>query len=76
MIEMRGRTSLDQERTEKIIQVLSEEDRYFMHCHHRPPRDRETEDVVDNAYSRLSRIQPLPYTEVDRLYQEMRCQHA
>ena len=44
--------------------------------HHRPPRGRETEDVVDNAYSRLSQMHSLPYTEVDRIYREMRCPHA
>ena len=73
MIEMRKRTSIDQA---KIIQILSEEDQYFLSCHHRPPQGRESEDVVDNAYSRLSRIQSLPYTEVDQIYHEMRCQHA
>ena len=73
MIEMRKRMPIDQA---KIIQILNEEDQFFLSCHHRPPRGRESEDVVDNAYSRLSRIQSLPYTEVDRIYHEMRCQHA
>ena len=72
MMEIR-RMPIDQA---KIIQILNEEDQYFVSCHHRPPRGRESEDVVDNAYARLSRIQSLPYTEVDRIYHEMRCQHA
>ena len=57
MIEMRKRMPIDQA---KIIQILNEEDQYFLSCHRRPPRGRESEDVVDNAYARLSRIQPLP----------------
>ena len=72
MMEIR-RMLIDQA---KIIQILNEEDQYFVSCHHRPPRGRESEDVVDNAYARLNRIQSLPYTEVDRIYHEMRCQHA
>ena len=56
MMEIR-RMPIDQA---KIIQILNEEDQYFLSCHHRPPRGRESEDVVDNAYSRLSRIQSLP----------------
>ena len=49
MIEMMRRSPIDQT---KIIQILNEEDQYFLRCHHRPPRGRESEDVVDNAYSR------------------------
>lgn len=53
MIEMRKRMPIDQA---KIIQILNEEDQYFLSCHHRPPRGRESEDVVDNAYARLNRF--------------------
>lgn len=71
--EMRKRTPIDHA---KIIRVLHEEDQFFLNCHHRSPQGREYEDVVDNAYSRLSQTQSLPYSEVDRIYHEMRCQHA
>lgn len=34
MIEMMRRSPIDQT---KIIQILNEEDQYFLRCHHRPP---------------------------------------
>ena len=73
MAQKQCQASVDQT---MIMQILKEEDQFFLSYHHRPPRGRETEDVVDNAYSRLSQMHSLPYTEVDRIYREMRCPHA
>ena len=51
MMEIR-RMPIDQA---KIIQILNEEDQYFVSCHHRPPRGRESEDVVDTvSYTHLT----------------------
>ena len=61
---------------EQILEILKEEDRFFVSCHHRPPVGREYEDVVENAFTRLHHLQPVAYTEVDRVYQEMRCKYA
>ena len=61
---------------QKIIKVLKEEDQFFVSCHHRSPKGRESEDVVDNAFDRLRQIQPLSYTEVANAYTEMRCHYA
>ena len=56
--------------------VLMEEEQFFLSCHHRLPVGRESEDVVDNAFDRLCRLQPLSYTEVADAYREMRCRFA
>jgi len=55
---------------------LREEDQFFVSCHHRAPKGRESEDVVDNAFDRLRQIQPLSYMDVANAYSEMRCHYA
>lgn len=59
-----------------IEQVLKEEDQCFEKYHNRAPIGRESEDVVDNAYTRLCRTFTMPYIVVSEIYHEMRCKHA
>ena len=61
---------------DQLTSVLMEEEQFFLSCHHRLPVGRESEDVVDNAFDRLSRLQPMSYTEVADAYREMRCRYA
>lgn len=61
---------------DQLTSVLIEEEQFFLSCHHRLPVGRESEDVVDNAFDRLSRLQSLSYTEVADAYREMRCRFA
>ena len=61
---------------QKILEVLREEDQFFVSCHHRAPKGRESEDVVDNAFDRLRQIQPLSYMDVANAYSKMRCHYA
>ena len=59
-----------------IERVLSEEDQWFLKYHHRVPIGRESEDVVDNAYTRLCQSFTMPYVVISDIYHEMRCKHA
>ena len=61
-----------------VAEILWEEERFFLRCHHREPIGREREDVVDNAWSRLSvnPVKGLSYIDVANMYDEMRCAHA
>ena len=59
-----------------VAEILREEERFFLRLHHRKPVGREREDVVDNAWSRLSLVKGLSYVDVANMYDEMRGAHA
>ena len=59
-----------------VAEILREEERFFLRLHHRKPVGREREDVVDNAWSRLSLVKGLSYVDVANMYDEMRRAHA
>ena len=60
----------------EIETILNEEERFFVDCHQREPVGRETEDVVDNAFSRILRTQDMAYTVVAEIYSAMRCKRG
>ena len=60
----------------EIETILNEEEQYFVNCHQREPVGRESEDVVDNAFSRILRIQDMAYSVVADIYSTMRCKRG
>ena len=60
----------------EIERILNEEERFFVECHQREPVGRETEDVVDNAFSRILRTQDMAYIVVADIYSAMRCERG
>ena len=56
---------------EAIEQILREEDKFFVDCHCHRPIGRESEDVVDNAYTRIQHVLRVPYEVVSEIYTDM-----